>query len=182
MPRSRRSLAISTTKVLAGVVPVALHQQTQRRPTKMPSPCGQISGMAGHESCRVTRGKQGRGVYPADLTRATTRHPGGNPRDAARSGLAPTGCHHEPQRARSVADPVVAQVGDDGAGAGSVPGGLSTGDPHTFQGARLSRGQEASAVLRDDPWAVVVETVVRTLWAAAGQAGRRGTPWTVGPG
>jgi hypothetical protein len=27
----------------------------------------------------------------------------------------------------------------------------STGDPHTFQRARSSRGQEASAVLRDDP-------------------------------
>jgi hypothetical protein len=39
-----------------------------------------------------------------------------------------------------------------------------------------------STVVHADPWEAVVGTVVRTMWAAVGPAGRGGTPWTIGPG
>jgi hypothetical protein len=50
--RSRSSLATSTAKAQAGVLPAALHQQTQPGPKhNMPSPGRQISGMASYENC-----------------------------------------------------------------------------------------------------------------------------------
>jgi hypothetical protein len=37
--------------------------------------------------------------------------------------------------------------------------------------------RKTSTVVHDDPQAAVVETVVRTLWAAVELVGRGGTPW-----
>ena len=59
-----------------------------------------------------------------------------------------------------------------------------TNEIHHLPSAALGRSdqKQASAVVRDDHRTAVVETVVRTPGAAVGQAGRGGTPWTVGPG
>ena len=56
------------TKVLAGVLPAALHHQTQHGPDKsMPSPGSQISGIASYKSCGGWVGVGGV-WHPIDLT------------------------------------------------------------------------------------------------------------------
>jgi hypothetical protein len=74
---------------------------------------------------------------------------------------------------------------DQGDAAPEVPRGratLSAGDPHSFQRARSSSWARRRGCCPRWSTGGRSRTVVRTLWAAAGQAGRGGTPWTVRPG
>ncbi|MDT7547953.1 MAG: hypothetical protein QOE84_347, partial [Actinomycetota bacterium] len=135
LTRPAEDLPVCSRTAPAGVLPIALHQQAHsddQRNHNLPSPGPQISGMASYEN-RCGSGPVGRRM-------PSHRPPGGLPHDSPGAegstyvrfhrGLPPSwrvvglhqidGTPHQPQRARSLSDPVVtvkslSEVTDSGA-------------------------------------------------------------------